>query len=285
QLANPSANPGSADYPHDGDGADHDSLGLFQMRPAAGWGTVAQLMDPGYQARAFYGGPTGPNAGTPRGLLDIPDWQELTPGQAAQAVEVSAFPDRYQTYEPAAVAILAALTTPNGAPAGSSGDAPVPETGAVVFPLPAASYVYTSGYGMRDDPLTGERRLHTGTDWSAPDGTPILALADGVVAAAGLTDDGTGRIVLEHTIDGQPVASVYLHMWASGIHVQAGDRVIAGQHIGDVGSSGHSTGPHLHLEIHPGGPDAPAVDPEPWLADHDIEPVDAPLAGGPGCRA
>jgi hypothetical protein len=52
--------PESANYQNDGVGSDHDSLGLFQMRPVSGWGTVAELMDPTFQARAFYGGPTGP---------------------------------------------------------------------------------------------------------------------------------------------------------------------------------------------------------------------------------
>ena len=89
-LTNTSAYPESANYPNDGDGGDHDSLGLFQMRPQAGWGTVAELMDPTYQARAFLGGPTGPNYPSPRGLLDIPGWQQMDPGEAAQAVEVSA---------------------------------------------------------------------------------------------------------------------------------------------------------------------------------------------------
>ena len=67
-LSNTGAYPDSAGYPNDGDGGDHDSLGLFQMRPAAGWGSVAELMNPRYQARAFYGGLTGPNRGSPRGL-------------------------------------------------------------------------------------------------------------------------------------------------------------------------------------------------------------------------
>src|SRR3712207_8671669 len=52
------------------------SLGLFQMRPSTGWGTIAELMDAEYQASAFFGGPTGPNHGSPRGLLDIPNWQQ-----------------------------------------------------------------------------------------------------------------------------------------------------------------------------------------------------------------
>src|SRR5699024_9877111 len=60
QLANTGTYPESGDYPNDGNGGDHDSLGLFQMRPQSGWGTVKELMDPEYQVRAFFGGPTGP---------------------------------------------------------------------------------------------------------------------------------------------------------------------------------------------------------------------------------
>lgn len=92
QLANTSTYPESGDYPNDGNGSDHDSLGLFQMRPQSGWGSVAELMDPEYQAEAFFGGSTGPNYPSPRGLLDIPDWQSLSKGEAAQAVEVSRIP-------------------------------------------------------------------------------------------------------------------------------------------------------------------------------------------------
>jgi hypothetical protein len=109
-LANPTVYPAYADYPNDGVGSDHDSLGLFQMRPSAGWGSVAQLMDPTYEAAAFYGGPEGPNHGSPRGLLDIPGWQSLPLGSAAQAVEVSAYPERYAAIESVARSILTALT-------------------------------------------------------------------------------------------------------------------------------------------------------------------------------
>src|SRR5690625_1956481 len=121
QLANTGTYPESGDYPNDGNGSDHDSLGLFQMRPQAGWGTVADLMDTTYQARAFYGGPTGPNYPSPRGLLDIPGWQQMDMGAAAQAVEVSAYPDRYQNYQPVAEAILTALTRPAPGAGGESG--------------------------------------------------------------------------------------------------------------------------------------------------------------------
>lgn len=284
QLANASAYPESAGYPNDGDGGDHDSLGLFQMRPQSGWGSVEQLMDPRYQAAAFYGGPDGPNGGSPRGLLDVPGWQQMDKGEAAQSVEVSAFPDRYQNYEPVARAILQALTISSGTGgSGVPGDANIPETTRLVFPLPTGTYVQTSPFGPRIDPITGEPRFHYGNDWAAPDGTPIFALADGIVTYAGMVDGYSGQITVEHTIGGERVATMYIHMWADGIYVHAGDRVIAGQHIGDVGSSGHSTGPHLHFEVHPGGAGAEAVDPVPWLAAHGVEGIDAPTAGGPGC--
>jgi LysM repeat protein len=78
---------------------DRDSIGLFQQRPSKGWGTIEQIMDPEYSARAFFGGPSGPNFGQVRGLLDIKNWSSMTLTKAAQAVQVSAFPDAYQKWE------------------------------------------------------------------------------------------------------------------------------------------------------------------------------------------
>ena len=207
-LSNTGTYPESANYPNDGNGSDHDSLGLFQMRPQSGWGTVAELMDPTYQARAFFGGPTGPNYPSPRGLLDIPGWQQMDPGSAAQAVEVSAYPDRYRNYEPVAETILTALTSSSSSatPAGSGG--PAVSSSRVVFPLPEGTWVATSPFGMRVHPITGEYKLHTGADFAAPDGTPILASADGTVTVAAFTSGYGGLIVIAHTIDGQKVATV-----------------------------------------------------------------------------
>jgi murein DD-endopeptidase MepM/ murein hydrolase activator NlpD len=285
-LANTSAYPESANYPNDGNGGDHDSLGLFQMRPQSGWGTVAQLMDPTYQARAFYGGQTGPNYPSPMGLLDIPGWQQLDPGSAAQAVEVSAYPDRYQNYQPVAEAILAALTRPATSGGGGGDSTPVvPETTRLVFPLPEGSWVRTSPFGWRIDPITGERAFHAGSDFAAADGTPIYAIADGAVVFAGPSGGYGNLIIIEHTVAGQRVASYYGHMWDSGIYVSAGETVNAGQHIGDVGSDGHSTGPHLHLEIHPGGRGAEAVDADAWLTEHGAEGITAGDAAPAACTA
>ncbi|WP_310964118.1 C40 family peptidase [Nocardioides terrisoli] len=109
-LSNTSAYPESGSIPNDGTGGDHDSLGLFQQRPAAGWGTVEDLMDPVWSSRAFYGGPDGPNHGSPRGLLDVDGWQTLDPGAAAQAVQGSAYPDRYAVNQPVAEKVLTTLT-------------------------------------------------------------------------------------------------------------------------------------------------------------------------------
>jgi len=81
------------------DYGDRDSVGLFQQRTSQGWGTIAQIMDPKYSARAFFGGPNGPNAGKIRGLLDIKNWSTMSLAQAAQAVQISAFPDAYQKWE------------------------------------------------------------------------------------------------------------------------------------------------------------------------------------------
>ena len=282
-LSNTGAYPESANYPHDGNGGDHDSLGLFQMRPSTGWGTVVELMDPTYQARAFFGGPAGPNHGSPRGLLDIPGWRQMPPGAAAQAVEVSAYPDRYARFLPVAETILNALTRATSI---SATDGPaLPETGRVVFPLPAGTWVRTSGFGIRVHPVTGVRKLHTGVDFAAPTGTPILAAADGRVASAGPATGYGNLIVIEHTVNGHRTATAYAHMTTASILVSPGDEVTAGKHIADVGAEGYTTGPHLHFEVRPGGADAAPVDPEPWLATQgavDLDASGADQAGGCG---
>jgi LysM repeat protein len=88
---------------------DLDSIGLFQQRPSSGWGTVAQLENTTYAAQLFYGGPSNPNRGITRGLLDVPGWQSMTVTQAAQAVQISAYPTAYAKWETSARAWYAAL--------------------------------------------------------------------------------------------------------------------------------------------------------------------------------
>ena len=88
---------------------DRDSLGLFQQRPSMGWGTPDEVLDPTRATLAFYGGSGNPNAGRTRGLLDIPGWMGMSVTQAAQAVQISAFPDAYGKWETSARSWLAQL--------------------------------------------------------------------------------------------------------------------------------------------------------------------------------
>lgn len=91
------------------DWGDRDSQGLFQQRPSTGWGTVEEVRDPERAIRAFFGGPADPNGSRTRGLLDIPDWESMSYADAAQAVQISAYPDRYARWEQPSLAWLAAL--------------------------------------------------------------------------------------------------------------------------------------------------------------------------------
>ena len=92
------------------DYGDRDSVGLFQQRPVSGWGTESQIRDPRYAARAFFGGPTSPTPGETIGLLDIDQWQHMSLTDAAQAVQISAFPGAYAKWEVSAWNWLFELT-------------------------------------------------------------------------------------------------------------------------------------------------------------------------------
>lgn len=88
---------------------DKDSVGLFQQRSSMGWGTRAQLLTPSYATKLFFGGPHNPNKGKTRGLLDIAGWKSMSVSKAAQAVQVSAYPEKYGKWETSARAWLSEL--------------------------------------------------------------------------------------------------------------------------------------------------------------------------------
>ena len=148
-------------------------------------------------------------------------------------------------------------------------------------PAPDGPGVLIVPCGSRVPPFPGEENPPPATACAAPDGTPILAAADGLVTVAEFSGGYGGLIVIEHTIDGQTVATAYAHMWQHGIHVHAGDRVSAGQHIGDVGSSGMSTGAHLHFEVRPAGTGAEAIDAAAWLNQHGAANLPTATSGPP----
>jgi murein DD-endopeptidase MepM/ murein hydrolase activator NlpD len=108
----------------------------------------------------------------------------------------------------------------------------------------------TSRFGMREHPILGFSALHAGVDFSAASGTPILAAGTGKVAMAGFNGGYGLYVKLQHT---QDVATAYAHMSRLGPGIKPGVSVRQGQVIGFVGSTGMSTGPHLHYEFHRGG--------------------------------
>jgi murein DD-endopeptidase MepM/ murein hydrolase activator NlpD len=182
-----------------------------------------------------------------------------------------------------AVAVACPTTSdqsPSTSDAGAGGEpTDVPETTRLLMPLPAGSYTLSSPYGWRTDPFTGVRTFHAGTDFAAPAGTQVLAIGDGVVQLVAYAPAEWGNyIVIAHTVDGQPVASLYGHLLDGSTLVSVGQVVHAGDWIADVGSTGRSTGPHLHLEIHPGGWGQPTVDALDWLTSHNAQ--GAPPAAG-----
>lgn len=142
--------------------------------------------------------------------------------------------------------------------------------------MPVNNVALTSGYGMRVHPVLGGRRAHKGVDLAAPTGTPIYATADGVVRKAEWFSGYGLYVQLEH---GASLETRYGHM--SRLNVFNGQQVRKGDLIGYVGSTGRSTGPHLHYEVRIGGA---AVNPIPYMqADEVLQlAVGTAVPGGQG---
>ena len=104
----------------------------------------------------------------------------------------------------------------------------------------------SSSFGKRKHPILGFTKMHTGTDFAAPTGTPIMASGDGVVIRAGWCGGGGNCVKIKHN---STYSTVYAHMSKFGRGIKKGKRVKQGQTIGYVGSTGMSTGPHLHYEV------------------------------------
>ena len=109
---------------------------------------------------------------------------------------------------------------------------------------------FTSGFGMRRHPILGYSRMHTGVDWAAPRGTPIISSGNGIVKSAGWSGGYGRQVVIRHA---NGYESSYSHMHAIADGVSQGSRVRQGQVIGHVGATGLATGNHLHYELHVNG--------------------------------
>jgi murein DD-endopeptidase MepM/ murein hydrolase activator NlpD len=139
-----------------------------------------------------------------------------------------------------------------------------PQIAAVSVPagMPLEAAMLTSDYGMRTHPVLGGRRNHNGVDLAQPTGTPVYATADGIVSMAEYYSSYGNYIQIEH---GGELQTRYAHL--SGYAVAEGEPVRKGQLIGFVGSTGRSTGPHLHYEVRVAGE---AVDPRPYMVATDL---------------
>ena len=160
--------------------------------------------------------------------------------------------------------VIAGIPAPPGIPAApvllKTREKPkvvVPVAPAWVNPNPTARV--TSCFGPRWG------RLHAGVDLAAADHTPIVAAGAGVVVRAGAAEGYGNAVLIDH---GNGYLTHYGHL--SVIAVQVGQRVAAGERIGDEGSTGHSTGPHLHFEVHEGYYKNP-VEPTEWMHEHGVD--------------
>ena len=141
------------------------------------------------------------------------------------------------------------------------------DTGAIVWPVVDPSRM-SDLFGPRSGGGCGGcSAIHDGVDFLPGAGTPIMSIADGVVVTATSDGGGLGNYVeVQHNIGGELITSLYAHMQDGSIQVSVGQRVTAGQQLGAVGSTGQSTGPHLHLEMY--GADGVRFDGLAWLSAH-----------------
>jgi hypothetical protein len=247
-----------------GDRAGPDSRGWLQQR--AGWGPLEVRMDPAGAARLFYEGGEAP--GTP-GLLDIAGWEQMPITVAAQKVQRSALPTAYAKWEGLATELVAEVA---GTPAASCG---------ALAAVMAAGYALPLPKGAIHLPL-GEH--HSGTpfvDIPANAGVPIFAMRGGTVNYTTPGNAcGLGMIVTE----GDGTAWTYCH--ASERLVPDGALVTTGQQVAKAGTTGHSTGNHLHLQILTGGANHC---PQPFIAalmaagPDDTVPAPASFPTAPPC--
>ena len=140
---------------------------------------------------------------------------------------------------------IAALSRQETAASGGGGGKVY--SGSLVWPCPSYSRI-SSQYGYRTHPISGTRKLHKGLDIAASSGNPVIAAASGTVVKSYFSSSYGNYVVISH---GGGLMAAYAHMTRR--LVSAGQTVAAGQQVGTVGSTGNSTGPHLHFEVYVGG--------------------------------
>ncbi len=142
-----------------------------------------------------------------------------------------------------------AVTVPKATPAPTPAPAPAPAPSSSSLFIHPTSGSITQGYGSANG--SNGYSFHNGIDFGAPVGTPIVAAATGTVITASSGGPYGNHVMIAHQLNGKTYTTVYAHM--SSLNARAGQRVSQGEQIGALGSTGNSTGPHLHFEIHVGG--------------------------------
>jgi murein DD-endopeptidase MepM/ murein hydrolase activator NlpD len=210
---------------------DRDSIGMFQQRNA--WGTRGARLNPVMSARMFFlGGAAGQ-----RGLLDFSGRHRWSLTQAAQRVQVSAYPNAYAKHEGTARSLLGmrGVSIRGGGGGGGGGFMrPVSGGGRITNPFGKPNARYISGY-------------HTGVDFPGRVGTPVMASGNGTVIRVASGGKYGNRVEISHA---GKLYTLYAHLQRSTVRV--GQQVKAGQLIGYIGTTGHSSGPHLHFEFRQG---------------------------------
>ncbi len=160
------------------------------------------------------------------------------------------------------------VSAPAPAPATSAGSSGIPAVGAstgggdVQWPFPGPVPM-SSGFGYRIAPCATCSSAHQGLDLTPGMGTPIGAVAAGTVRVAGRHSEFGQYAIIDHRINGRLVSTLYAHMIVGSSPLRVGQTVAAGDRVGLVGSSGRSTGAHLHLEVHQDG--TTPINPDTWL--------------------
>lgn len=270
----------SATYEHDGVGSQYVALGMFQQMMNGRWGAtetstfaddpegvIARLMTAEWSTYAFL-----------RAATAIDGWQTMDAAELGEAVQVSGNIAATQANIVHGQEALdanrdaPALPLPDGAVAvnpdastesGNCGNGGAPQTGSGEWLFPVPSGTFSSAYGPRGTTCVGGTctlQPHKGIDISAACNAPILAADAGTVTDVSEEPWGATQIWVDH---GNGYLTRYVHMEPDGVYVGIGDGVSAGQEIAGIGSSGFSTGCHLHFEM--------------WLNGQHIDP--APLVG------
>lgn len=236
---------------------DRDSLGLYQQRPSKGWGTSEEILTPSFAINSFYDRLSQVENRDERPMMDV--------AIVVQIPDRQAYASRWK-WDSIASDVVAGR-------AGSQSAITAPVSCGTIaidgWRAPLDSIVVTSDFGMRVHPVYGTLSFHYGVDFDGSNGMPIYAVADGVVTTHSVSSAGLGNYV-EVTHSGG-VTTGYAHMSAISSKAAHGATVKAGDIVGYIGSTGTSTGNHLHFVVKVNGTH---VDPMKFYA----EQLSLPLA-------